>query len=189
VPACAGERDQLLTRSGGQFGLGGPVLEQPQDGGRAQVVAGQDQRRRVGGLQVRAQPVEQPALVARGAVVVAGDRAPLAAELAVRDERAPPGVSVQGEQAADPGVLGVVLLPRRASSAGDHLGVDRDHGEPGVDQRLDQQPVPGLQHHADLGRVRFQCQAASDQPLDPGRAVRDAELLDHPFSTVPRAMS
>ena len=147
----------------------------------AQVLTGQDERGGVGGLQVRAQPVEQPTLVAGGAFVVAADRAQLPADLAVRDQRLERGVPVQREQAADPGVLGVVLLPRRAAPAGDQVGVDRHHGEPGVEQRLDQQPVAGLQHHPDLGRVGLQRSARSINAGDPGRSVVDPELLDHSF--------
>jgi hypothetical protein len=41
----------------------------------AQVIIGQRQRRRVGGLQIRAQSVKQSALITGGAFVVAGDRA------------------------------------------------------------------------------------------------------------------
>src|SRR3712207_8141925 len=72
---------------------------------------------RVGGLQVRAQPVEQPALVAGGAFVVAGDRAQFPAELAVRDQRLESGVPVQREQTADPGVLGVDRKSTRLNSS------------------------------------------------------------------------
>ena len=99
-----------------------------------QIAAGDVERGGEDGLQVGAQPVDQPALVAGGAFVVAGDGAQFPAELAVRDQRLEPGVPVQREQAADPGVLGVVLLLRRAAAAGDQVRVDRQHGEPGVDQ-------------------------------------------------------
>jgi len=98
-------------------------------------------------------------------------------------------VAVQGEQAADPGVGGVVLLPRRTASPRDQLRVDRHHGEPGIDQRLDQQPVTGLQHDPNLGRVGFQPQRTFDQRRDTSRSVVDTELLDHPSWAVPKAMS
>jgi hypothetical protein len=65
-------------------------------------------------------------------------------------------VPVQGEQAADPGVFGVVLLARRAAPARHELRVDRQHRVPGRHQRLDQQAVPGLDHHPHFRRVCFQ---------------------------------
>ena len=99
----------------------------------------------------------------------------------MRDQGLERGVPVQRQQAADPGVLGVVLLPRRAAPAGDQVGVHRHHGEPGVQQRLDQQAMAGLQHHPDLGRVGLDAQRALDQRRDPGRSVVDPELLDHSF--------
>jgi hypothetical protein len=67
----------------------------------------------IGGLQVRAQPVEQPALVAGGAFVVAADRAQFPAEFTVRNKDLQCGMPVWSEQTADPGVRGVVLLPCR----------------------------------------------------------------------------
>jgi hypothetical protein len=117
----AGERegDQLLTGGRGQLGLGGPALQQPQHRRCAEILAGQGERRRIGGLQVRAQPVEQPALVAGGTFVVTGDRAHLPTELAVRDQRPEPGVLIQGEQAADPRVLASSFFragPRRRAT-------------------------------------------------------------------------
>ncbi len=99
----------------------------------------------------------------------------------MRNELAQLGVLVQRDQAADPRVFGVVLLLSRAAAAGDQVRVDRQHREPGVDQRLDQQTVAGLQHHPYLGRVRLQRQTPSHQPGHPGRAVVDPELFDHPL--------
>jgi hypothetical protein len=42
-------------------------LQQPQHRWPTQVITGQRQRRRIGGLQIRAQSVEQSALITRGA--------------------------------------------------------------------------------------------------------------------------
>jgi hypothetical protein len=67
----AAELDDLLPAGRGQRLGGGPALQQPQDPGRAQVLAGDRQRGREGDEQVGAQPVEQPPA---GALVVAGDR-------------------------------------------------------------------------------------------------------------------
>ena len=97
---------------------GGPALQQPQEGGRAQVVTGDLQRGREGRDQVRPQPVQQPALVAGGPLVVAGDRPQLRGHRPVRDQRPQRGEPVQRQQASDPGVFGVVLLPGRATAAG-----------------------------------------------------------------------
>ena len=120
-------------------------------------------------------------MVAGGAFVVAANRTQLPAELPVRDQGFERGVPVEGEQAADPGVLGVVFLPCRTAPARDQVRVDGNDGEPGVDQRLDQQTVAGLQHNPDLGRIRFQPQHTLDQRSDPGRSMVDTELLDHPI--------
>jgi hypothetical protein len=97
----------------------------------------------------------------------------------VGDERPQRDVAVQRQQAADAGVLGVVLLAGRATAPRDQVGVDRQHGEPGVDQLLDQHTVAGLQHHPDLGRVRFQGGDAFQQRGDRTRGVLDACHLGH----------
>jgi hypothetical protein len=132
-------------------------------------------------LQVRAQSVEQSALITRGAFVVAGDRAQLRTQLPVGDERAQPGVAVQRKQAADPGVLGVVFLARRTTTTSDEIGIDWKHAESRVEQRFDQEPMSCLQHHPNLGGVGLRSQTAPDQPLYSGRAVLDPELVSHPF--------
>ena len=59
--------------------------------------------------------------------------------------------------------------------------VDRDHGEPGVDQCLNQQPVAGLQHHPHLGRIRFQPQRALNQSANSSRSVVNTKVLGRPF--------
>jgi hypothetical protein len=59
------------------------------------------------------------------AFVVAGDRAQLGGQLPMEDEWPQAGVAVQGEQAGDAGVFGVVFLARRAAAAGDQVGTGR----------------------------------------------------------------
>jgi hypothetical protein len=59
----------------------------------------------------------QAAFILYRTYVIAGDRPQLRPDLAVRDQLAQLGVGVEGEQAADPGVFGVVLLLRRAAAA------------------------------------------------------------------------
>jgi hypothetical protein len=179
VPAGASEGDQLLVAGGGELVAGGPALQQAQECGRAQVVAGDRQRRREGRKQVLAQPVAQATLVAGGPVVVAGDRAQLPGQLAMRDQGPQACVAVQGEQAADAGVGGVVLLARRAAAAGDQVGVDRQDHIAGIDQPFDQQPVTGLDDHPDLGRVGFQDGDPLQQPVDRSRAVLHPADLEH----------
>jgi hypothetical protein len=63
-----------------------------------------------------AEPVEQPALIAGGALVVAGDGAQLPGQLPVGDDWSQRGVAVQGEQAGDAGVGVVVFLAGRAAA-------------------------------------------------------------------------
>ena len=60
------------------------MLQQSQHCRCPEVLIGQHESGGVGGLQVRAQPVEQAALIAGGAFVVAADRAQLPTELSVR---------------------------------------------------------------------------------------------------------
>jgi hypothetical protein len=189
VAAGAGQAHYIFAGCCGELGLGGPALEQSQQGRRAQVVCGQDQRRWVGQLQIGAQPVEQPALVADGAVVIAGDGAQLRTDRPVRDECFEPSVAVQGQQAADPGVFSVVFFARWSPPPRHDVGVDRHDGEPRIDQRLDQQPMAGFQHDAHLGWIGFQLQTPPDQAVDSGWTVINPELLDHPLSAVPRVMS
>ena len=181
VPARAGEGLQFLAGSGGQGTGGGPALQQLEEHRRAQVAVGDVDRGGEDGQQVGAQPVADPPLVAGGPLVIAGDRAQLGADLAVRDQLAQLQVAVQGEQAADPGVLGVVFLLRRTAAPRHQVRVHRQHREPRVGQRLHQQPMPGLQHHPHLSRIGLQLQAAGHQPGHPSRAVLDPELLDHPL--------
>src|SRR6266540_4820485 len=123
VVAGPGEGPQLGSGGVRERLVGWPALQQPQHGRGAQVVAGDDQRGRERGDEVLAQPVEQAALVAGGAVVVAGDRAQFPGQLAVGDERAQARVAVQGQQAGQAGVGGVVLLAGGAAAAGEQVRV------------------------------------------------------------------
>ena len=132
------------------------------NGGPAHVVTGDLQRGRERRDQVRPQPVQQPAFVPVGPLVVPGDGPQLGGHRAVRDQRPQRGEPVQRQQARDPGVLRVVLLPGRATPPGDQVRVHRDHREPGVQQLFHQHPVAGLDHHPHLGRVRL-------QPDNPGQ--------------------
>jgi hypothetical protein len=132
-------------------------------------------------VQVGPQPVEQPGLIPRGTLVVTGDRAQFGGQLAVRDQRLEPGMRVQGQQAGDAGVLRVVLLAGRPAPAGDQVGVDRDHGEPGIHQGLHKQSVAGLDDHPDLGRVGLEPADAAQQRGDRCRVVVDPDDLDHPL--------
>lgn len=81
------------------------------------MVAGDGQRGREGDDQIGAQPVQRPPLVPAGPLVVTGNRPQLPGELTMRDQPPEPGVPVQGEQAADPRVLGGVLLARGRGGA------------------------------------------------------------------------
>ena len=99
----------------------------------------------------------------------------------MRDQRPQLGVPVQGQQAADPGVLRVVLLPRRAAPPGHQVRVDRQHREPGVHEGLDQQPVAGFQHHPDLGRVRSKRQATGRSGPRPRPRARPGTARPPPF--------
>src|SRR6266516_4481245 len=182
VLAGAGEADQLLAGGGGKGLGGGPALQQPQHGGGAKVVCGQLQRGREGRQQVLAQAVEQAALVAGGAFVVAGDRAQLAGALAVGNQRSQAGIAVQGQQAGDAGVFGVVFLFGGAAAPCDQVGVDRQHRVASVDQPLDQQPVAGLNDYPDLGRVGFQGGDVGQQRCHRGRGVVDPADLGHPLA-------
>ncbi len=120
--AGPGQGGDLLAAGAGQIVGRGPALQQLEEDRAAQVAVGDVDGGREDGDQVSAQPVGQAALVAGGSVVVAGDRAQLGTEHAVRDELTQFGVLVQRDQAADPGVFGVVLLlgrpPRRATRSG-----------------------------------------------------------------------
>jgi hypothetical protein len=127
------------------------------------------------------QPVREAALVTGGPFVVAGDGAQLPGQLAVRDQRAQRGVAVQGQQAGDAGVLGVVLLAGGAAAAGDQVGVDRQHHIAGVHQPLHQQPVAGLDDHPDLGRVRLQGGDVGHQCRHGGWGVLHPQDLHHPL--------
>jgi hypothetical protein len=95
---------------------------QPQHGRRGQVTRGDLQRGWEGADEIGSQPVGEAALVSCGAFVVAGDGAQLPGQLAVGDQRAQRGMAIQGQQATDAGVLGVVLLAggprRRATKSG-----------------------------------------------------------------------
>jgi hypothetical protein len=71
-----------------------------------------------------AEPVAQPALIPGRPFVVAGDGPQLAGQLPMGDERPQAGVAVQGQQAGDAGVFGVVFLAGRAAAAGNQVRVD-----------------------------------------------------------------
>jgi hypothetical protein len=181
VPAGAGEGDQLLAGGAGELVAGRPAFQQPQHGRGAQVVASDRQRGWEGGQQVLAQPVAQAALVSGGAFVVAGDGAQLGGQLPMGDEWPQAGMAVQGEQAGDAGVFGVVFLAGRAAAAGDQVGVDRQDHIAGVQESFHEQPVAGLDHHPDLGRVRLQGGDLGDKLVDRGWGVLDPAELDHPL--------
>ncbi len=110
----------------------------------------------------------------------AGDRGQLGADRAMRDEREQVQVLLQGHQAADRGIGGVVLLLRRAAAPRHQVRVRRQHRGPRVRESLNQQAVPGLRHHPHLSRAGLQLTTAGYQPGHPGRAVADPELLTHP---------
>jgi hypothetical protein len=103
------------------------------------------------------------------------------------DEWPQAGVAVQGEQASDAGVFGVVFLARRAAAAGDQVGVDRQDQIAGVQESFHEQPVAGLDHHPDLGRVRLEGGDLRDELVDRGWGVLDPAELDHPSAGRPRA--
>src|SRR5207253_2543960 len=88
VAAGPGELHQLLGGSSGQFLMGRPALQESEHGRSSEVVAGDAQGSREGAEQVHPQPVEQPALVLRGPLVVASDGAQLVGQLTMRDQRA-----------------------------------------------------------------------------------------------------
>ena len=134
VPSGPRERDEFLAGRRGQLGLGGPAPQKPQHGRRAEVVPGQRQGGRERDLQVGPQPVEQPALVPCGPLVVAGEPPHLPADLIVRNQWLACGVPVQSDQAADSGVLGVVLLARRAAASRRETE-PTDHPRRGTPQR------------------------------------------------------
>jgi len=181
VPAGAGEGGQLLVGGAGELVAGWPALQQPQHGRGAQVVSSDRQRGREGRDEVLAEPVEQPPLVSGGALVVAGDGAQLGGQLPMRDEGPQAGVAVQGQQAGDAGVFGVVFLAGRAAAAGDQVGVDRQDDIAGVQESFHEQSVAGLNHHPDLGRVRLQGGDLGDELVDRGWGVLHSAELDHPL--------
>jgi hypothetical protein len=187
VPAGAGEGDQRLVRGAGELVAGWPAFQQPQHGRGAQVVTRDRQRGREGRDEVLAKPVPQPPLVSGGALVVAGDGAQLGGLLPMRDERPQAGVAVQGQQAGDAGVFGVVFLGGGAAAAGDQVGVDRQDRVAGVHESFHEQAVAGLDHHPDLGRVRLQGGDLGDELVDRGWGVLHPAELDHPSAGRPRA--
>jgi hypothetical protein len=182
----SGESLDLVPVGGGQFGGRGPALQQYEEHRRAEVAGGDVDRGGKHREQVGAQPVTEAAFVAGGAVVVAGDRAQLGAEFAVGNQATQLGELVQGKQAADPGVLGVVLLLRRPASPGDQVRVDRQHREARIHEGFHQQPVPRFEDDPHLSRVGLQRQTPGDQISHPGGTVLDTELLDHSFTRQPQ---
>jgi hypothetical protein len=187
VVGPSGEGDQLIAAGSPEGGGSRPALQQLEDGRRAQVVAGQLRRGGIGTEQILAQPVEQPALISCGALVVAGDGPELAGQLAVGQQRPQGGVAVKRQHTANAGVLGVVVLARRPAAPRDQVGVDRQHHNAGVDQPLHQQAVAGLQHHPDLGRVGFQGGDVGQQRLDRGGGVLERRTPITPSPGRPRA--
>jgi hypothetical protein len=97
------------------------------------------------------------------------------------DQRAQAGVPVQGEQAGDAGIFGVVLLAGGAAAAGDQVRVDRQDDIAGVQQAFHEQPVAGLDHHPDLGWIWLQGRDLGDELVDGCRGVLDPADLDHPL--------
>jgi hypothetical protein len=90
-------------------------------------------------------------------------------------------VPVQGQQAADTGVFGVVFLAGRAAAVGDQVGVDRQDHITGVQEAFHEQPVAGLDHHPDRGRLRFQDRDLGDELVDGCRRVLHPQDLYHPL--------
>jgi hypothetical protein len=97
------------------------------------------------------------------------------------DQRAQAGVPVQGEQAGDAGIFGVVLLAGGAAAAGDQVRVDRQDDIAGVQQAFHEQPVAGLDHHPDLGWIWLQGRDLGDELVDRGWGVLHPAELDHPL--------
>jgi hypothetical protein len=178
----AGEGDQFLAGGGGQGGRGRPALQHAQEGGGAHVRPGDLDRGGQDSQQISSQPIQQAAFILAGAFVVAAQHAQLSSELAVGDERSQRLEAVQGQQAGDAGVLDVVLLLRRPASAGDQVGVDRHHHEPGLNQAFHQQPVAGLQDDPDLPWVGLQDPELFQQGFQGWLAVFHPEHLDHPLA-------
>jgi hypothetical protein len=178
VPAGAGEGDQVLAAGGGEPVSGWPALQQLEDSRATEVVTGDGQRGRERRQQVLAQPVAQATLVSGGAFVVAGD----GAQLPMGDEGPQRDVAVQGQQAGDAGVFGVVFVAGRATAAGDQVGVDRQHHIAGVQESFHEQPVAGLDHHPDLGRVRLQGRDVGQELVNSGWGVLDPADPDHPLA-------
>src|SRR6266568_63993 len=177
----ASERLDVLTAGRGEVRMARPAGQHLEHDRGTEIIAGDHQRGRERRQQVRAQPIQQTTFVAGGAFIVAGDSTQLPGQLAVRDQLPQLQELVQGHEAADSRVFGVVFLLRRATTTRHKVRVDRQQRETRVRQRLDEYPVPGFQHNPDFGRVSFQFQASSDQPVDTGDGVVDTELLDHSF--------
>jgi hypothetical protein len=93
------------------------------------------------------------------------------------DQLLKPTEAVESEQAGDACVLPVVLLAGWVAAAGDQVWIDRQHAVASIEQRLDLQPMPGIDHHPDLGRVRLQSGKPRDQALHYTRFMRQPELL------------
>ncbi len=118
VAAGSGEGDQVVSRRFDQgFGCG-PALQEPQEGRGAHVVTGDRQRGGERGDQVGPEAIQDASLVAGGSFIVTGDGPQLGRFRSVGDQRAESLEAVQGEQARDAGVFGVVLLLGRARGGG-----------------------------------------------------------------------
>ena len=186
VAAGPGEGDQLLAGGHRQQVAGRPLLQRLKHGRAAQIIAGHQRCGWEGRQQILAEPVEQPPLIAGGTLVVTGDRAQLSGQLPRGNQGPQRGVAVQGKQAGDAGVLGVVLVAGGAAAAGDQIRVDRQDGVAGVQEPFDQQPVASLDHHPDLGRVGLQGRDLGQELVDGGWGVLDPANLDHPLLGSPQ---
>jgi hypothetical protein len=71
--------------------------------------------------------------------------------------------------------------------SGGPLIIAGDGAQLGVQQPLHEQSVAGLDHHPDLGRIRFQGRDLGEELVDGCRAVLHPQDLYHPWSGCPRA--
>jgi class 3 adenylate cyclase len=176
---CPSEGLQLLVGGAGQGRRGGPAFQQPQERRAAQVVAGDAQGRRERGQQVLAEPVEQAPFIPSRPLIVPGDRTELAGQVTMGHEGPEPLEPIQGNQAGDPGVLGVVLLLGRATATSDKIRVDRHDHVTGVNQGLHEGTVAGLKHDPNLRRVGLQSSDTGHQTSHRFGSMLDPADLEH----------